>query len=66
MRLPDHVVANFYFGVDLFRKDRCGLSVQFNVENATDRVFSIAKESEFTPIQFSPPRFFSGSLKVRF
>ncbi len=66
VRLPDHFVANFYFGVDLFRKERCGLGIQFNVENATDRVFAIAKESEFTPIQFSPPRFFSGSLKLRF
>ncbi len=66
VRLPEHFVANFYFGVDLFRRDRCGLSLQFNVENATDRVFAIAKESEFTPIQFSPPRFLSGSLKVRF
>jgi outer membrane receptor protein involved in Fe transport len=66
VRLPEHFVANFYFGVDLFRKERCGLGLQFNVENATDRVFAIAKESEFTPIQFSPPRFLSGSLKLRF
>jgi 5-hydroxyisourate hydrolase-like protein (transthyretin family) len=66
VRLPEHFVANFYFGVDLFRKERCGLGLQFNVENATDRVFAIAKESEFTPIQFSPPRFLSASLKVRF
>jgi outer membrane receptor protein involved in Fe transport len=66
VRLPAHFVANFYFGVDLFRKERCGVGLQFNVENATDRVFAIAKESEFTPIQFSTPRFFSGSLKLRF
>jgi len=66
VRLPEHFVANFYFGVDLFRKERANLSLQFNVENATDRVFEIAKESEFTPIQFSPPRFLSGSLKLRF
>jgi len=66
VRLPGHFVANFYFGADLFRKDHRGIGLQFNVENATDRVFTIAKESEFTPIQFSPPRFLSGSLKVRF
>jgi hypothetical protein len=66
VRLPGHVVPNFYIGVDLFRKDRCGMGLQFNVENATDRVFTIAKESEFTPIQFSPPRFLSASLNVRF
>jgi outer membrane receptor protein involved in Fe transport len=65
-RLPGHFAANFYVGVDLFRKERCGLGLQFNVENATDRVFAVAKESEFTPVQFSPPRFLSGSLKLRF
>ncbi len=52
--------------VRLFRRERCGMSLQFNVENATDRVYQIAKESEFTPIQFSPPRFLSGSVKLRF
>jgi 5-hydroxyisourate hydrolase-like protein (transthyretin family) len=66
VRLPEHLVANFYFGLDLFRRERCGMSLQFNVENATDRVYQIAKESEFTPIQFSPPRFLSGSVKLRF
>ena len=66
VRLPAHFVANFYFGVDLLRKERCGLGLQFNVENATDRIFAIAKESEFTPIQLSPPRFLSASVKLRF
>ncbi len=66
VRLPEHLVANFYFGVDLRRRERHSVSLQLNVENATDRVFQIAKESEFTPIQFSPPRFVSGSLKFRF
>src|SRR5213082_1690798 len=66
VRLPAHAVANFYFGVELFRHERRGLGLQFNVENATDRVYAIAKESEFTPMQFSPPRFLSGSMRVRF
>ncbi|HWO01701.1 MAG TPA: TonB-dependent receptor [Blastocatellia bacterium] len=66
VRLPEHFVANFYFGIDLFRKERYGIGLQFNVENSTDRIYAIAKESEFTPIQFSPPRFLSGSLKLRF
>jgi len=66
VRLPQHLVANLYFGVELFRKERRGLGLQFNVENMTNRVFQIAKESEFTPVQYSPPRFFSGSMRVRF
>jgi TonB dependent receptor-like, beta-barrel/Carboxypeptidase regulatory-like domain/TonB-dependent Receptor Plug Domain len=66
VRLPEFLVANFYFGVDLFRKERRNVSLQLNIENATDRIFRIAKESEFAPIQFSPPRFVSGSLKFRF
>jgi len=66
VRLPEHLVANLYFGVEMFRRERHGLGLQFNVENAADRVYRIAKESEFTPVQFSPPRFFSGSLRLRF
>ena len=64
--MPEHFVANFYFGVDLFRKEHHSVGVQLNIENATDRVFRIAKESEFTPIQFSPPRFVSGSVTFDF
>ncbi len=66
VRLPDHFVSNFYFGIDLFRKERNKVSLQFNVENASDRVYRIAKESEFTPVQFSPPRFLSGSVRFHF
>jgi outer membrane receptor protein involved in Fe transport len=66
VRLPGHFVANLYFGIDLFRKEKHSFALQFNVENVGDRVFRIAKESEFTPVQYSPPRFLSGSLRFRF
>jgi hypothetical protein len=66
IRLPEHLVANFTLGIDLFQKEQRRVSLQFNLENATNRVFAIAKESEFTPIQFSPPRFLSGSLRFHF
>ena len=66
VRLPEHFVANFYFGVDLFREKKRNFSLQFNVENATNRIYRIAKESKFTPVQYSPPRFFSGSVKFHF
>jgi outer membrane receptor protein involved in Fe transport len=66
VRLPGHFVASLYFGVDLMRKEKHNVSLQFNIENIGDRVYRIAKESEFTPVQYSPPRFISGSLKYRF
>jgi outer membrane receptor protein involved in Fe transport len=66
VRLPDHFVANFYFGIDLPSTERKKISLQFNIENASNRVFRIAKESEFTPVQYSPPRFISGSIKLHF
>ncbi|MEN3332543.1 MAG: hypothetical protein V7641_1908 [Blastocatellia bacterium] len=66
VRLPEHLTANFYFGIDLLRKERRNVSFQINIENATNRIFEIAKESEFTPIQFSPPRFVSASMRFHF
>ncbi len=66
VRLPAHLVANFSFGIDLFRQERHKVSLQLNIENATNRVFRIAKESELTPVQFSPPRFVSGSVRFYF
>ncbi len=66
VRLPDHFVANFYSGIDLFRQEQYKVSFQVNVENVTNRVFAIAKESEFTPVQYSPPRFVSASLRLHF
>jgi hypothetical protein len=66
VRLPGHFVANFNFGVDLWRRERRGVTLQFNLENATNRVFRIAKESKFTPVQYGPPRFISASLAYHF
>jgi outer membrane receptor protein involved in Fe transport len=66
VRLPEHLAANLYFGIELFRREQRGLGLQLNVENATNRVYRIAKESEFTPVQFSQPRLVSGSLRLRF
>jgi hypothetical protein len=66
IRLPDHFVVNLYFGIDLFRRERNRLSLQFSIENVGDRVYRIAKESEQTPVQFSPPRFISGSVTFHF
>jgi hypothetical protein len=66
VRLDQHLVANLSVGVDLLQKESRRVSLQFNAENFTNRVYGIAKESEFTPIQFSNPRFLSGSVKFYF
>ncbi len=66
LRLPAHFVTNLYFGLDLKQREQRKVSLQFNIENLTNRVYQIAKESEFTPVQFAPPRFVSGSLKFSF
>ena len=66
LRLPAHLVTNLYFGIDLKQRERRKVSLQFSIENLTNRVYQIAKESEFTPVQFAPPRFVSGSLKFSF
>jgi hypothetical protein len=66
VRLPQHLVFNLHLGLDLFRAERHRVSLQFNGENLTNRVFAIAKESEFTPVQYSAPRFLSASLKFHF
>jgi hypothetical protein len=66
VRLPDHFTADLFVGIDLLKKERRAVSLQFNIENITDRVYRIAKESEFTPVQYSPPRFISGSIRYRF
>lgn len=65
-RLPEHFAVNLYTALDIFKRDTNKVSLQFNVENLTNRIFAVSKESEFTPLQFSPPRYFSGAIKVQF
>jgi outer membrane receptor protein involved in Fe transport len=66
-RVPQHFTQNLSFGWDVFRADdRPRLSLQFSVENLTDNVYVVAKESIFTPGQYSIPRLYSGSIKIRF
>ena len=42
------------------------MTFQFNVENLTNNIYVVARESIFTPGQYSIPRMYSGSIKVRF
>ncbi|MBI4483157.1 MAG: TonB-dependent receptor [Acidobacteria bacterium] len=65
-RVPSHLTANLAAGIDLFSRERHLISLQFNVENLTDNVYLIARESVFTPGQYFTPRLYSGSIRVHF
>lgn len=67
VRCPDHFTQNLTIGWDaLTSNDQPRLTLQFNVENLTDNVYLISKESTFTQGQYSIPRLISGSLRIRF
>jgi outer membrane receptor protein involved in Fe transport len=42
------------------------VGLQFNVENLTNNVYLVSKESTFVQGQYSIPRMYSGSLRFRF
>jgi hypothetical protein len=67
-RVPGHVTADVSFGIDLVRgpNRRPRWSFQIDVENAGNNVYLVARESEFTPGQYSIPRLVSATAKVRF
>jgi outer membrane receptor protein involved in Fe transport len=66
-RVRPHWTPNVVLGWDALRKgDHPGLTLQFNIENITNRVYVVAQESPFTPGQYSAPRQISGSIKVHF
>jgi outer membrane receptor protein involved in Fe transport len=66
-RCPDHFTQNLSVGWDAVSiEDQPRLTLQFNIENLTNNLYLISKESTFVQGQYSIPRLFSGSLKVRF
>jgi outer membrane receptor protein involved in Fe transport len=67
LRCPSHFTQNLSVGWDIpSAADRSRATLQFNVENLSNRVYLISKESTFVQGQYSHPRMFSGSLKFRF
>jgi outer membrane receptor protein involved in Fe transport len=67
VRCPSHFTQNLSLGWDGFvRGDRPRLGLQFNVENLSNHVYLISRESTFVQAQYSIPRLFSWSLKYRF
>jgi outer membrane receptor protein involved in Fe transport len=66
-RCPSHFTQNVSIGWNArSSRSQPGLSLQFSIENLSNRVYLISKESTMVQGQYSIPRLFSGSLKVTF
>jgi outer membrane receptor protein involved in Fe transport len=66
-RCPSHFTQNLSIGWDAIPNgEQPHLTLQFNIENLSDNVYLISKESVFSPGQYYFPRMFSGSIKFHF
>lgn len=65
-RVKPRTILNLSTGIDLFRKERVGLSWQFDIQNLTNKRFLYNFESVFGGTHFGPPRLWSGRLKLTF
>jgi hypothetical protein len=67
-RIPGHVTADATVAVDLLRRAsrRPRLTLQLDVENVANRMFVIARESEFSSGQYSIPRQLSLTARLQF
>lgn len=63
-RCPSHVTQDVSIGWNAVPNGR--LSFQFNVENLSNNVHLLSKESTMVQGQYSIPRLFSGSVKIGF
>jgi outer membrane receptor protein involved in Fe transport len=66
-RCPSRITPNLSIGWNVASNgDQPRLSVQFNVENVSNKMYLLSKESSMVQGQYSIPRLISGSLKVGF
>jgi len=66
-RCPSHFTQNLTIGWDVTpNAEQRGVSIQFNIENLTDNVYLISKESTLVQGQYFSPRLFSGSIRLHF
>jgi len=66
-RCPSHFTQNMSIGWNATADgSRPHLSLQFNVENLSNRVYLLSKESTMVQGQYSIPRLVSGSLRIGF
>lgn len=64
--LPQHFVSDLALGLNLWSKEKQSVSLELNGLNVGDNRFPIAKESELTPIQYSPRRVLAARLRWHF
>ena len=64
--LPGHTTLDIMARIDLWRSGEQQVLFEFDVTNLTDNVYQIAKESEFTPIQYAPRRTVRGQIRWNF
>jgi hypothetical protein len=65
-RLPQHFTADVATGLTLWKTEPRRLDLEFDITNASNSIYRIAKESEEIPIQYAPSRTVGGSLKFHF
>ena len=67
-RCPSRVTPNLSFGwnAQSASGDRPRFSVQFNIENVSNKVYLLSKESSMVQGQYSSPRLISASVRMRF
>ena len=66
-RCSSHFTQNVSFGWKAISNgNQPRLSLQFNIENLSNKLYLLSKESTMVQGQYSIPRLFSGSLKIGF
>jgi len=67
-RIPGHFTADATLAVDLLRNasPRARVTLRFDVKNVANSMFVVARDSEFSPGQYSTPRQLSLSAQIRF
>jgi outer membrane receptor protein involved in Fe transport len=65
-RVRPRTILDFSIGIDLMRKERTTLNLQFDVQNLTNELFLYNFESVFSGTHVGPPRLLSGRLGLRF
>jgi len=66
-RCPSHFTQNVSIGWNATSSgNRPRLSLQFSIENISNNIYLVSRESTMVQGQYSIPRLLSGSLKIRF
>jgi hypothetical protein len=65
-RMKPWTLLGFSTGAEMFRKERVGLSVQFDVLNFADKRFAYNFGNPFEGTHFGPPRQWSARLRLSF